>query len=156
DDLGRWIQRKLKEGVEKKGAKACADLESYGKALTYLCQQWDDQCQTQTSIHSHAPAQLKRELDAVLMLQAHADTVETAIQVAWETLQLTLNQINNLPSIDLLQLSYIHQQLCIQIEQLYMSLNVGQMFPELADLDITFVWMLLLAHDDEPRLPWQQ
>ncbi|PBK71398.1 hypothetical protein ARMSODRAFT_883693 [Armillaria solidipes] len=147
DDLGGWIRRKLKEGVEKKGAKARADLESCGKAIAYLRQQWDDQRQTQTSIRSHAPAQLKRELDAVLTLQAHADTVETAIQVARETLLSTPNHIKHLLSIDLSQLSYIHTQLCTQIEQLYTSLNVGQTFPELADLDVTFVRTLLLARD---------
>lgn len=51
------------------------------------------------------------------------------------------------PNFDLSQLSYVHQQLCNQIDLLYASLNVGQSFPELASLDVAFVQTLLLARD---------
>ncbi|KAK0467760.1 uncharacterized protein EV420DRAFT_1473603 [Desarmillaria tabescens] len=68
-------------------------------------------------------SQLKRELDAILTLQAHEDTMETAIQVAWEILVSTPNHIKHLPSINLSQLSYVHKQLCAQIEQLYTVLE---------------------------------
>ncbi|KAK0442762.1 uncharacterized protein EV420DRAFT_1726806 [Desarmillaria tabescens] len=91
-----------------------------------------------------APARLKKELDAILMLQVHVDTVESAIQATQTALKsspMTVSQLN----FNLLQLSYVHQQLCNQIDQLYASLNVSQSFPELASLNITFVQMLLLA-----------
>ncbi|KAK0187527.1 hypothetical protein F5146DRAFT_933977 [Armillaria mellea] len=146
DDLGSWISRKVKEGVEKKGAKARADLESCGKSVQCLRQQWEDQRQTQISIRSHAPAQLKRELDAVLTLQAHADTVDAAINAAHLALKSSPSAASR-PNHDLSQLSHIHQQFCNHIDQLYTSLNVGQTFPELANLDGTFVQTLLLARD---------
>ncbi|KAK0457238.1 uncharacterized protein EV420DRAFT_1549515 [Desarmillaria tabescens] len=146
EDLGGWIRRKVQEGVEKKGAKARADLESCGKSVPFLRQQWADQRQTQTSICSHAPARLKKELDAVLTLQAHADTVESAIQATRTALKSSPMTVSQ-PNFDLSQLSYVHQQLCNQIDQLYASLNVGQSFPELASLDVTFVQTLLLARD---------
>ncbi|KAK0470120.1 uncharacterized protein EV420DRAFT_1258238, partial [Desarmillaria tabescens] len=148
EDLGGWIHRKVQEGVEKKGAKAHADLESCGKSVPFLRQQWADQHQTQTSIRLHkSTCLLGKELDAVLTsLQAHADTVESAIQAtqtALKSLPMTVSQ----PNFNLSQLSYIHQQLCNQIDQLYASLNVGQSFPELASLNITFVQTLLLVCD---------
>ncbi|KAK0227895.1 hypothetical protein IW262DRAFT_1347717 [Armillaria fumosa] len=143
EDLGGWIRRKVKDGIEKKGAKARADIESCGKSVEFLRQQWNHQRQTQTSMRSHAPAQLKKELDAVLTLQAHADTIEAAIRAA----QTALNAQVTVPHLDLSQLYYVHQQLCAQIDHLYTSLNVGQSFPELAAFDVTFVQTLLLARD---------
>ncbi|KAK0474719.1 hypothetical protein EDD18DRAFT_1313370 [Armillaria luteobubalina] len=149
--LWSWLQKligitrssALKEGIEKKGAKARADVESCRKSIAFLQKQWSHQWQTQTSIHSYTLAQLKKELDVVLTLQAHVNTVEGVIQAA----QTALNAQVSIPNLDLSQLSHIHQLLCMQIDQLYTSLNVGQSFPELASLDITFVQTLLLAHD---------
>ncbi|KAK0433323.1 hypothetical protein EV421DRAFT_1997524 [Armillaria borealis] len=123
EDLGGWIRRKVKDGVEKKGAKARADLES-----------------------SDAPAQLKKELDAVLTLQGHADTIESAIQATRLALTSSATTVSH-HNFDLTQLSSVHQQLCNKIDQLYLSLNVDENFPELAGFDVTFVQTLLLARD---------
>ncbi|KAK0244954.1 hypothetical protein EDD85DRAFT_963291 [Armillaria nabsnona] len=146
EDLGGWIRRKVKDGVEKKGAKARADLESCGKSVQFLRQQWDHQWQTQTSIRSHAPAQLKKELDAVLTLQGHADTIESAIQATRLALTSSATTVSH-HNFDLTQLSSVHQQLCNKIDQLYLSLNIDENFPELAGFDVTFVQTLLLARD---------
>ncbi|KAK0498094.1 hypothetical protein EDD18DRAFT_1308484 [Armillaria luteobubalina] len=144
-DLRGWLRRKVKEGIEKKGAIARADLESCGRTVQYLQQQWEDQRHMQTSIRAYVPTQLRKELDAVLTLQGHADTIESAIQAT----RLTLTASVDVPhhNFDLSQLSYVHGELCNKIDQLYGSLNVSQTFPELASLDITFVQTLLLARD---------
>ncbi|PBK82315.1 hypothetical protein ARMGADRAFT_1038762 [Armillaria gallica] len=123
----------VKDGVEKKGAKAHADLEACEKSVLMF-------------IQDNAPVQLKRELDAVLTLQAHADTVDAAIQAAHIVLKSSPFTVS-CQNLDLSQLSHVHQQLCNQIDQLYASLNIGQTFPELAGLDSMFVQTLLLAQD---------
>lgn len=94
---------------------------------------------------SDAPARLKRELDCVINLQRHIDTVTSSI----ETTKAALAKGNAPPDcLSLLgSLESMHSQLVVRIEKLYASLNIEDNFPELQSYNLTFVRILLLARD---------
>lgn len=99
----------------------------------------------QADLVTDAPARLKKELDSVINLQRHVDTVTSSI----ETTKTTLAKGNAPPDCMALlsSLESIHSQLATRIEKLYASLNIEDNFPELQKFDLTFVRVLLLARD---------
>lgn len=94
---------------------------------------------------SDAPARLKKELDSVINLQRHVDTVTSSIETAKATLAKGDAPPDCLAL--LVSLESIHSQLASRIERLYASLNIEDSFPELQNYDLTFVRVLLLARD---------
>jgi len=92
-----------------------------------------------------APAQLKKELDMVLTLQAEVDMVEKGIQTAKTTI---VKSECSQESLLLIQgLERTHERLQEKIEKLYASLNVHDSFPELRGINLEFVRTLLMARD---------
>ena len=84
-----------------------------------------------------APARLKKELDAVLKLQTTIDTTDDAIsRLADRFSKSTLDS-----------LARTQERLKEKVEQLYASLNIQESFPELKDIDLDFVKLLVLARD---------
>ena len=91
------------------------------------------------------PAQLKKELDMVLTLQAEVDMVEKGIQTAKTTI---VKSECSQESLLLIQgLERTHERLQEKIEKLYASLNVHDSFPELRGINLEFVRTLLMARD---------
>ena len=84
-----------------------------------------------------APARLKKELDAVLKLQTTIDTTDDTIsRLADRFSKSTLNS-----------LARTQERLKEKVEQLYASLNIQESFPELEDIDLDFIKLLVLARD---------
>lgn len=96
-------------------------------------------------LKSDAPACLKKELDTVLALQANIDNADRAIQVTKLTME---KQDISDGMLEILQsLQCTHKCLMSKIDILYTSLNVGDKFPKLQDINLNFIQTLLLAHD---------
>ena len=92
-----------------------------------------------------APAHLKKELDTVLTLQGDLDTVEKAIHTAQVT--LSTSSVPSKSSKILNGLEEMHEELSNKVEELYVSLNVQESYPDLQGFGIDFVRTLLMAHD---------
>ena len=88
---------------------------------------------------------LRRELDKVLALQTQIEAVEQSIHDAKKSIA------DSDPSQDslvlLLRLEQTHEMLSTQAEELYASLNIHEAFPELKDLPLEFVRILLVMRD---------
>ncbi|TDL19236.1 hypothetical protein BD410DRAFT_900284 [Rickenella mellea] len=145
DDLGVWLRRRLRSGVESRAAKARAILAECGLPMTVLREQWELQRSEQTSLRAHAPARLKKELDAVLTLQTHIETVNSAVDVTQKTLLAGSAPAEAVQALTLL--SEMQKRLTDQIEALFTSLNVVATFPDLRNFPLEFITALLLARD---------
>ncbi|KAG1719291.1 hypothetical protein EDD22DRAFT_983371 [Suillus occidentalis] len=135
-DLADWIKRHLKRGVNGQGATAKEVLNNCGIETQDLRDQWADQKKSQLSIHAHAPARLKKELDVVLTLQADLDASEKALQVTRTVVEKGTNTDETLDALESLERS--HDRLMNKVEVLYASLNVQDRFPELQGIDLDF------------------
>ncbi|KIM56688.1 hypothetical protein SCLCIDRAFT_29357 [Scleroderma citrinum Foug A] len=144
-ELGDWLRCRLKKGVGEQGSAAQEVLDDCGVSVMELQKQWSDQQATQLSIRAHAPAKLKKELDTVLTLQADLDNSNRVLQLA----QVTIEKGNASPAImDVLEsLEHSHSRLMTKAEALYSSLNVHDQFPELKNISLDFVQILLMARD---------
>ncbi|KAJ7774618.1 hypothetical protein DFH07DRAFT_865897 [Mycena maculata] len=142
--LGDWIQRQITKNLASKKGAARRVLQECGVTTAELRAQWEEQKIAQTSVRSHAPVRLRRELDKVLTLQAQIDTVEKSIAEVKQSItkEASPESISLLHSLEL-----THTTLNTQAEQLYASLNIHQGFPELQGLPLDFVRTLLIARD---------
>jgi hypothetical protein len=160
DDLGDWIKRKYKQGVLQQSKKAQKVLDVCNYSVDELRQQWKLQVEAQTSIRAReypyqylwfftedwtadAPQRLKKQVDSVFTLQSEIHAVETSI----ESLKKILNSSSPDTSQAIHSLSRTQERLMGKIEDLYASLNIHSEFPELRDVPIDFVKLLLLARD---------
>jgi len=162
DDLGDWIRRRLKKGVQEQGQKAKQLLKTVSVSDEELRRQWNLQKAAQMSVRSRrcslfpslplslmlladAPARLKKELDTVLTLQGDLDAVEKAIHTA----KVTLSQPStpSTPTKILKGLEQMHDQLSDKVEELYVSLNIQESYPDLQGVGLDFVRILLMARD---------
>ncbi|KAF7326957.1 hypothetical protein MVEN_02589900 [Mycena venus] len=144
ENLGTWIERQDK----KLRTKLRAALKTVCECRVpeeELRRQWEDQKEAQTSMRSHAPARLWRELDKVLTLQTQIDVVEKAILDAKQAITGSDPPPNTVSL--LRKLEATHERLSQEAEELYASLNISGSFPELADLPRAFVHTLLIVHD---------
>lgn len=165
-DLGDWIKRCPQWGVQDQGKVAGNALEECGVSMEELWRQWASQQKSQLSlcayklppiqwlimapwlaadVASDAPTWLKKELDTVLELQADIDTTDRAIQCVKSTIEK--QHISSNTMVALASLECTHDHLMNKVEALYVSMNVSEKFPELKDIDLNFIWMLLLACD---------
>ena len=94
---------------------------------------------------SDAPARLKKELDAVLTLQ----TELTAIDNYLNHVKKAISDGSDNPEVFrfLQSLQRTHGETLSKVEELYTSLNVTDIFPEIEGLPLEFVRMLLLVRD---------
>ncbi|KIK31983.1 hypothetical protein CY34DRAFT_102411, partial [Suillus luteus UH-Slu-Lm8-n1] len=144
-DLGDWIRRRLKRGIDEQGTAAQATLSECDATIEDLRHQWALQRQSQLSIRAHAPARLKKELDTVFALQGDLDASEKALQATSEVISKGNASQCTRDAIESLERS--HQRLMDKVDVLYASLNVHDRFPELEGINIEFVRTLLLARD---------
>ncbi|KAG9309814.1 hypothetical protein JVU11DRAFT_10191 [Chiua virens] len=123
-DLGDWIKRRLRRGVQDQG-------RSFAKKLL--------------TVELDAPTRLKKELDTVLALQADIDVTDRAIHAARAVIQKGAISDDTTAALD--SLEHTHDRLLTKVDALYASLNVCAKFPELEGIRLEFVRTLLLAHD---------
>ncbi|EMD34765.1 hypothetical protein CERSUDRAFT_54749 [Gelatoporia subvermispora B] len=145
DHLGIWMVRKLKHGVHIQYSDARKIVVASNVDVDELRRQWALQQAAQLSVRSHAPTQLKKEIDAVISLQQEIDRVTVAVK----DIKARFKDDDTSPRAKSL-LSWLHttsSNLSERAEKLYTSLNISQMFPELKGVNAEFVRMLLLAHD---------
>ncbi|KAF9469487.1 hypothetical protein BDZ94DRAFT_692 [Collybia nuda] len=144
-DLGSWLRRRQKKGVEGQGKKAQKVLDECGVPLTTLREQWELQQAAQLSIRAHAPVRLKKELDTVLNLQGDLDTVDKAIVITRSTISHSSASRESLQLLSGLETT--QKRLKDEVEALYSSLGIEDTFPELQNIDLDFVRTLLMARD---------
>ncbi|KAJ7439132.1 hypothetical protein FB451DRAFT_1151843 [Mycena latifolia] len=145
DNLGGWIERQEHRNLAKKRKAANKVLRECGIPVAELRRNWEEQKAAQTSIRSHAPARLRRELNKVLALQTQIDTVEKSISDVKQTItgpDVSADSVALLRSLE-----KTHDTLSKQAEALYASLNIQDSFPELQNLPLEFVRTLLLMRD---------
>ena len=96
-------------------------------------------------ITQDAPAKLKRDVDAVLNLQAELDSINQH----FVTVQKAINEdANNKEANHFLNsLRRTHERAISKVEELYVSLNVTDAFPEVKGLSLEFMRTLLMARD---------
>ncbi|KAG2125361.1 uncharacterized protein EDB93DRAFT_1244054 [Suillus bovinus] len=144
-DLGDWIRRRLKRGIDEQGTAAQTTLDECDATVEDLRHQWALQRQSQLSIRAHAPARLKKELETVFALQGDLDASEKALQATSDVISKGNVSRCTLDAIESLERS--HQRLMDKVDVLYASLNIHDKFPELEGINIEFVRTLLLARD---------
>ncbi|KAH7917226.1 hypothetical protein BV22DRAFT_985479, partial [Leucogyrophana mollusca] len=147
DDLGDWIRRRLRRGVQEQGENAHKILRECGLSPHELEEQWRQQKASQLSLRAHAPARLKKELDTVLTLQTELDASDKALHTMRAIISTSTQSVSNDTISALESLERGHDRLISKVEQLYASLNVHEKFPELKGIDLEFVRTLLIAHD---------
>lgn len=96
-------------------------------------------------ISEDAPARLKRDLDAVLNLQAELDSINQH----FTTIQKAISEGDNNKEAHYFfeSLRRTHERAMSKVEELYVSLNVTDHFPEIKGLPLDFVRILLMARD---------
>ncbi|KAF8425356.1 hypothetical protein L210DRAFT_3653217 [Boletus edulis BED1] len=148
-DLGDWIKRRLKRGVQEQGQAAREQVKESGHPIADLKQQLALQKDSQLSIRAHAPQRLKKQLDTVISLQSDLDSTERALQTARSTIEndSTSEGIAEQALTILEGLERTHERLMNKVDALYASLNVPEQFPELEGVDFDFVRILILARD---------
>ncbi|KAJ7454650.1 hypothetical protein FB451DRAFT_1517175, partial [Mycena latifolia] len=141
-NLGSWIHRQEHRNLTRKRRAANKVLAECGVSIEELRRNWAEQKAAQTSIRS---LRLRRELDKVLSLQAQIDAVEQSIADVKNTIK---GPDASPDSIGLLRsLTRTNETLNTQAEALYASLNISQSFPELQNLPLEFVRMLVVMRD---------
>lgn len=160
-DLGDWIKRRLRRGVQGQGQVAEYQLQDCGVDIKELEKQWASQKESQLSLRARAymivfvekllvigldaPTRLKKELDTILALQADIDVTDRAIHVARAAIQKGVISDDTTAALDSLERT--HDRLLTKVDALYASLNVSAKFPELEGIRLGFVRLLLLARD---------
>ena len=91
------------------------------------------------------PSRLKKELDNVLTLQADFDSSTRVLQLARATIEKGNTSSSILDVLASLECS--HMRLMTKTEALYSSLNIHDQIPELKDISLEFVQILLMARD---------
>ncbi|KAF7334389.1 ULP-PROTEASE domain-containing protein [Mycena venus] len=145
ESLGTWITRQQNKNLAKKQDAALKTLRECRVPVPELRQQWEAQKAAQTSLRSHAPAHLRRELDKVMGLQTQIDAVEKAISEAKQSITTAGASPDSLGLLRGLEAT--HERLSNQAEALYASLNIHTSFPELRDLPLEFVRTLVMMRD---------
>ncbi|KAK7053896.1 hypothetical protein R3P38DRAFT_3305315 [Favolaschia claudopus] len=143
--LGAWISRQQEKNVEIKHRAATRTLQECRVTERTLRAEWAAQKEAQTSIRSHAPQRLRRELDKVLLLQTQIDAVEKAIEDTKTTLKGAGAPTSSLKILQGLELT--HEKLSAEAEALYGSLNIQDTYPELRGLPLEFTQTLLVMRD---------
>ncbi|KAI1788529.1 hypothetical protein LXA43DRAFT_894498 [Ganoderma leucocontextum] len=145
ENLGAWIRGRLKHGVDARTVAAEDDLSKIAIAVSELREQWLQQRAAQLSVKNHAPAKLKRELDAVLTLQTELDEISGYFRHVRKAISEDASNPEAPRFFE--SLCRTHQETVNKVEELYSSLNVTDAFPEIQGLPLEFVRTLLLARD---------
>ncbi|KAG9316189.1 hypothetical protein JVU11DRAFT_2213 [Chiua virens] len=146
-DLGDWIKRRLKCGVQEQGGAAEEQVNQSGYSIEELRRQWALQKDSQLSVRAHAPQRLKKQLDTVISLQSDLDSTERALQKARSVIEHDSEGNADEALTALEGLERTHERLMGKVDGLYASLNVHDRFPALEGVDFEFIHILILARD---------
>ncbi|KAJ7589300.1 hypothetical protein C8J56DRAFT_1048941 [Mycena floridula] len=136
DTLSEWIRNKLIK-IKEQSRDLETIIRNSGETEDEIRLQWEDQKAEQTSIRA--------QLEQVLILQGEIDTLEASIQSIRSSLikgpdtRAALDHLRGLEEDQLKMKS--------RADQLYASLNVAEVYPELQGVALAFVQTLLLARD---------
>ncbi|KAJ3558744.1 hypothetical protein NM688_g740 [Phlebia brevispora] len=144
EDLGTNIDRRYGRAARQL-EKALEELRACNEGDEELQRQWEHQRKEQTSVRNHAPARLKKDLDAILTLQSEVDKLENVISSTEKLLKITYK--TNVALGELARLRDLHLTLAAQVDHLYASLNVDHLPPALKSLPLEFLRDLILARD---------
>ncbi|KAG6867712.1 hypothetical protein C0993_012020 [Termitomyces sp. T159_Od127] len=134
---GCGIRHQLKKGVQGQHAKAQQIMEACGVEIAVLRSEWELQKASELSIRAQAPVHLKKELDVVLALQGDFEASEKTLQATRSTLSKMLPSPEALRILSNLQDH--HERLKDSIEELYLSLSIQELYPELQGVDLEFI-----------------
>ena len=95
-----------------------------------------------------APAKLKRDLDAVLNLQAELDSINQHFATVQKVITEDSNNKEACHFLD--SLRQTHERAIRKVEELYVSLNVTDAFPEVKGLPLEFMRTLLAENGKLP------
>ncbi|KAG7090139.1 hypothetical protein E1B28_011747 [Marasmius oreades] len=98
------------------------------------------------SVRSHAPTRLRKELAKILQLQSEIDTLEETIAATKHAIVHSPSPSTNVTA-TLPQLENAHTTLKAMAEDLYLSLNISEGFPELKTVPFDYLQLLLLTRD---------
>ncbi|KAJ2915403.1 hypothetical protein MD484_g5010, partial [Candolleomyces efflorescens] len=146
DSLGTTLRRRAEKNVPHHQATAAQALGKVTLSSLDLLEMWNQQKGLQMSVRSHAPARIKKELDAILTLQTELEAVEISLR-STRSLLASLHSASSISKQLLDALEARQQDISAQVEELYASLNVHESFPELKGVDLEFIRTLLLARD---------
>ena len=82
-----------------------------------------------------------------MTLQANIDNVERSIASVEKMLTTAPRSRRRAVKASLRELRTTHQTLSNKADELYASLNIGENFPDIAELGIDFVKTLVMCHD---------
>ncbi|TFK16874.1 hypothetical protein FA15DRAFT_683652 [Coprinopsis marcescibilis] len=143
-DLGAWIRRRLGTKLEEHLQEARKAFGTCKMQIAELREQWQLQKEAQLSVRAHAPARLRKDLDALLRLQTDIDKLEKSLEHAHAEFSETTSA-DSIKSVEFMEESY--DKMRDHVESLYASLNVQDIFPELKNLELKFVRQLLLLRN---------
>ncbi|TEB24645.1 hypothetical protein FA13DRAFT_1638343 [Coprinellus micaceus] len=144
--LGSNLVKKLNSKIPEHEARARQAIQISNKTSPELKELWNHQKREQLSVRAHAPARIKKELDAVLTLQSELDELEKKLSSTREL----MNSLHGGSAISdgfMSDLEARQRQVVEKVEELYASLNVHDSFPELEGIDVEFLTTLFLARD---------
>ncbi|EJD38117.1 hypothetical protein AURDEDRAFT_33125, partial [Auricularia subglabra TFB-10046 SS5] len=146
DDLGRWLRRKW-EALKLREYEARKTIALSGHSADFLREQWASQRDAQLEVRRMTAPRLRKELEAVMALQDQIEAVQESIVSA----QTAVDNSRTAPAAaahpHLDDLRATHEQLTIQADALYASLNVEQAFPAIQDFGVEFVRTLIMCYD---------
>ncbi|KAF9053459.1 hypothetical protein BJ165DRAFT_1339824 [Panaeolus papilionaceus] len=142
--LGTWVKRRLRD-VELRTTEAKEAIANSGHSAEYLRKQWKLQKKAQLSAKSHTPAQVKAEIECILMLQEEIENLEDRIKGAKKRLKGQRRRKQTKKSIQSLHSQ--HESLVEEVEELFSSLKIHRTYPELKGLGADFVRTLILASE---------
>ncbi|KAH6890244.1 hypothetical protein BKA70DRAFT_1376547 [Coprinopsis sp. MPI-PUGE-AT-0042] len=144
DSLGEWLKQRSNAIANFRRA-AQAELAECSTPIQELCTLWDDQKKSQSSIRSLHASKVKKDLDAILHLQADLNVIDNRVEA------IASGIAKDYPSghrdLILSTLKACQDALNEKIEALFGNLNVGDSYPELKGMDYEFVKTLLVMRD---------
>ncbi|TFK20686.1 hypothetical protein FA15DRAFT_759211 [Coprinopsis marcescibilis] len=143
-DLGAWIRRRLKRKIPEHIKEGQKSLEECAMTIPQLREQWGLQREAQLSVRAHAPERLKKELDAVLRLQTNLEKFESSLEAAHAELARTHTSVT---ANTVQTLEETADKMRDEVEKLYSSIHVEEIYPELDGIDLKYVRKLLVVRD---------
>ncbi|TFK17498.1 hypothetical protein FA15DRAFT_734591, partial [Coprinopsis marcescibilis] len=143
-DLGAWIRHRLRKKIPEHIEEGRKSLEECSLTIPRLREQWALQREAQLSVRAYAPEQLKKELDAVIKLQTNLEKFETSLETAHADLTRTKSSVS---AKNVRMLEETADKMRDEVEDLYSSIHVEDIYPELDGVDLKFVRKLLVVRD---------
>ncbi|EAU89215.2 hypothetical protein CC1G_03480 [Coprinopsis cinerea okayama7 len=144
DELGDIIRRRLTKSVPKQEAEASAILEEIEILRDDLEKQWQDQRATEMSVNAGSKATGKKEIDAVINVQAELKAMEKNLKIARKVLK---NSNTKAAKAQVQKLAAKSAEMQEAVDNIYEALDVAQDLPDLEGVSFEYIRELLLLRD---------